>query len=203
VRLPEPRRDQAAVLNSYVEAGTREKKVDNANKVEGVRQEYLLTSPLESPLTDRATLEGQRQRAPEPELCVHFQRYPSVTLLMNGLYSFGADWSTKLHTNGKQYRLYRLELQARAELEDPADNLDDETNSYQMEMTAALELEAETTFRRPSFTRPRWPFYVEGTVVSEVGQDEERTYEAQRDSETSLEYYRVMLPLWDQRGRVP
>jgi len=203
VCLPEPRRDHVAVLNSYVEAGTREKKVDNANKVETVRQEYLLTSPLESTLTDRATLEGQRQRSPEPELCIHFRRYPSVTLLLNGLYSFGADWSTKLYTNGKQYRLYRLELQARAELEDPADNLNDETNNYKMEMTASLELEADPTFRRPTFTRPAWPFYVEGSVVSEVGQEEELTYEAKQDSETSLEYYRVKLPLWDKEVLVP
>lgn len=203
VRLPEPRRDHVAVLNSYVEAGTREKKVDNANKLEGVRQEYLLTSPLESTITDRSTLEGQRQRAPEPDLCIHFRRYPSVTLLLNGLYSFGADWSTKLYTNGKQYRLYRLELQARAELEDPADNLNDETNNYKMEMKATLELEADPTIRRPSFTRPLWPFYVEGTIVSEVGQEEELTYEAKQDSKTSLEYYRVKLPLWDKEVLVP
>ncbi|PTL80736.1 hypothetical protein [Vitiosangium sp. GDMCC 1.1324] len=203
VCLPEPRRDHPAVLNSYVEAGTREKKVDNANKMEGVRQEYLLTSPLESTLTDRATLEGKRQRAPEPELCVHFRRYPSITLLLNGLYGFGEDWSTKLYTNGKKYRLYRLELRARAELGDPSDTLNDETNNYEMEMTATLELEADPTFRRPSFIRPRWPFYVEGKVVSEVGQDDELTYEARQDSDTSLEYYRVKLPLWDKEVLVP
>jgi hypothetical protein len=177
--------------------------VDNANKVNGVKQEYLLTSPLESDVTDRAKLEGERQRPSEPELRVQFQRYPSMTLVLNGLYSFGEDWSAKLYTNGKQYRLYRLAIEAVAESEDPADELDDETNNYKMEVTATLELEADPTFRRPEFIRPQWPFYVEGTVVSEVGKEEERTYEAKQDSNTSLEYYRIKLPLWDKEVLVP
>ncbi|OJH40288.1 hypothetical protein [Cystobacter ferrugineus] len=203
VCLPEPGRAQVAVLNSYVEAGTRKKELENAHKVAGVWHEHLLTSPLEGDLTQRATVEGQRRRPAEPELRVHFQRYPSVTLTPNGLYGFGTDWSAKLYTHGKQYRMYGLRLEARAESEDAADDLGDETNSYHLEMTAALELASDPTFRRPAFTRPPWPFHVEGLVVSEVGQDEERTYQAKQNEQTSLEYYRVKLPLWDKEVLVP
>ncbi|AKQ65494.1 hypothetical protein A176_002406 [Myxococcus hansupus] len=203
VRFPEPRRDQVSVLNSYVEAGTRTKALQNSHEVKGVRSEYLLTSPLENTLTQRATLEEQRQRASEPELRVHFRRYPSVTLAPNGLYGFGAEWSAKLYPQGKQYRLYRLDIEARARSLDPADCVGDKDNRYVLTMTAALELESDPTFRRPAFTRPLWPFHVEGTVVSEVGQDDERTYQAKQDEETSLESYRVKLPLWDLEVLAP
>jgi hypothetical protein len=199
VHYPERRRDQVAVLNSYVDASTKKKDVENADKVEGVRREFLLTSSIEEDTNQRATREGKRQKVAEPELLVHFQRYPSVTLVPNGLYGFGEDWSAKLFTNGKQYRLYRLRLEARAESEDPTANLGDDTNSYHLEMTAALELESDVTFKRPAFVSPRWPFLVEGRVVSEVGEDDQRTYQSKEDEDTSLEYYRIKLPLWEDK----
>jgi hypothetical protein len=203
VHFPERRRDQVVVLNSYVDASTRRKEVANTDKVEGVRHETLLTSTLEDDLNQRATLEGKRQRISEPELLVRFRRYPSVTLSPNGLYGFGEDWSAQLSTHGKRYRLYRLRLEARAESEDPADNVGDDTNVYQLEVSAALELQADPTFKRPAFVPPQWPFYAEGRVVSEVGEEKELTWQMYQDEQTSLESYRVKLPLWDKQLLVP
>jgi len=199
LHYPERRRDQVSVLNSYVDASTRKKDVENADKVEGVLHEYLITSSIEEDLNQRATREGQRQRPAEPELLLHFQRYPSVSLVTNGLYGFDENWSTKRSTHGKQYRLFRLRLEARAESEDPADNLGDDTNSYHLEVTATLERESDVTFKRPAFTPPRWPFLVEGRVVSEEGEEEERTWQAYQDEDTSLDHYRVRLPLWEDK----
>ncbi|XXF80707.1 hypothetical protein P2318_13415 [Myxococcaceae bacterium GXIMD 01537] len=199
VHFPELRRDQVVVLNSYVDASTRKKEVANELKAEGVRQEYLITSAVENDLTARATLEEKLQKAPEPGIRVRFQRYPSVTVAPNALFSFGDDWSTGLFTNGKQYRMYHLSIDARAKSEDPSDNLEDDVNEYHLEVTAELELEADTTFRRPAFTRPHWPFHAEGRIVSEVGEDEDLTYQAKQDEDTSLEYFRVKLPLWEDK----
>lgn len=204
VDLPEPRRDHVAVLNSYVEAGTKKKEVENANKAKGVLSEYLLTSTVESELTDRATLEEKRQRPPEPELRIQFLRYPSFTLTLNGLYSFkGEEWSKGLYLYGKQYRLYRLALDAQAVSQDAADNLGEETNRYQMEVSASLELDSNPVFVRPAFKPPLWPFHVEGTVMSDVGDEKELTYQAKQDADTSLESYRVKLPLWDKEVLAP
>ncbi len=203
LHLPERRRDEVEVLNSFVDASTRRKKVDNADKVAQVQRQPLLTSSIEEDLNQRATLEGKRQRPAEPELLVRFRRYPSVTLTANGLYGFGGDWSQKLATHGKQYRLYRLRLEARAESEDPALNTGDSSNTYQLEVSAALELKADVTFKRPAFVPPQWPFHAEGRVVSEVGAEEELTWQAHEDEDTSLEFYRVKLPLWDKQLLVP
>lgn len=203
VHYAERRRDKVSVLNSYVEASTKRKDVDNADKVEGVLHEVLLTSTIEDDITQRATLEGKRQRVAEPELHVRFQRYPSITLTPNGLYGFGQDWSDKLSTHGKQYRLYRLRLEARAESQEPTHRVGEVTNTYHMEVSAALELKEDPTFKRPAFVRPQWPFHAEGRVVSEVGEEEERTWQLHEDEETSLEYYRVKLPLWDKQLLVP
>ncbi len=203
IHFPELRRDKVSVLNSYVEASTKKKDEDNANKVDGVLHEYLLASSIEKDLTARATLEGKRQKAPEPGLVIDYQRYPSITVAPNGLFSFGEDWSTNLYTHGKEYRMHRLAIEAVAESEDPADDLEDETNNYKLEVRAELELKADVTFKRPAYTPPRWPFHAEGKVVSEVGEKDERTYQAKTDDDTSLEYYTVELPLWAKKLIAP
>lgn len=204
VDFPEPRRDHIAVLNSYVEAGTKKKEVENANKAKGVLSEYLLTSTVEDDLTARSTLEEKRQRPPEPELRLRFHRYPSITLTPNGLYSFkGDDWSKGLYMHGKQYRLYRLSMDAQSVAQDAADDVGEETNRYKMEVSAALELDSNPVFVRPAFKRPYWPFHVEGLVQSDVGDEPELTYQAKQDDKTSLESYRVKLPLWDKEVLAP
>ncbi|RKH10774.1 hypothetical protein D7V97_12985 [Corallococcus sp. CA053C] len=203
LHYPEPRRDTLSVLNSYVEAGTPRKDVDNTDAVEGVRREYLLTSTLESALTERVTRETLLQRPEGPEVRVAFKSFPRGALVLNGLYTFGAGWSTTLATHGGTYRLHGLTLEAKALEQDPAHDPDGKDNLYQVTLEAVLEEAADPTFRRPAFTRPCWPFFAEGTVVSDVGDEKARTYQARQDEETSQETYRVQLPLWDKEVRVP
>ncbi|RYZ43937.1 MAG: hypothetical protein EOO71_01470 [Myxococcaceae bacterium] len=203
LRYPEPRRDALSVLNSYVDAGTPRKAVENADAITGVLTERLITSTLEDVLTDRVTLETQRQKLEGPRVRVTFARYPRVALVLNGLYSLGPDGSKGLATHGKQYRLHTLRLEARAVEDDAANDPDGVFNIYELSLRGTLEEAADKTFRRPAFRTPRWPFLGEGRVVSEEGKEEERTYQVRQDSKTSVETYRVYLPLWDKEIRVP
>lgn len=203
LRYPEPRRDALSVLNSYVDAGTPRKAVENADAIAGVLTERLLTSTLEGTLTDHVALETKRVRPEGPEVRLTFARYPRVALVLNGLYTLGPDWSKGLATHGKQYRLHTLLLEARAEEAGAEEAPDGVFNVYRMSLTGTLEEAADPTFRRPRFRAPRWPFFAEGRVVSEEGKEEERTYQVRQDDETSLESYRVKLPLWDAEVRVP
>ncbi|RKH85730.1 hypothetical protein D7Y21_22295 [Corallococcus sp. AB045] len=202
LRYPEPRRDALSVLNSYVDAGTKRKAVENADAIAGVLTECLVTSTLEGTLTDRVTLETKCQQLEGPELRLSFASYPRASLVLNGLYTLG-DFSTQAATHGKQYRLHTLELDARAVEEDAAHDPDSTANDYHLSLKATLEEAADPTFRRPRFRPPRWPFLAEGRVVSEEGGEPERTYQIRQDDETSVESYRVKLPLWDKEVRCP
>ncbi|HSS01564.1 MAG TPA: hypothetical protein VLM79_31110, partial [Kofleriaceae bacterium] len=51
----------------------------------------------------------------------------------------------------------------------------------------------------PPFRAPSYPGLVEGKVVSEQGQDGDKTYQVYRDRETSLDEYRIKVPLWDNQ----
>ena len=199
VRFPPVRRDAAKVLNTYVGASTRSKDVANADAATGVRRDHLLTSEVESVLTARATLETARLKSHEAALRLVFARYPSFTVGMHNLYGFGEDWSTNLFHSGKDWRLYGLALDARAVNQGASDDLDEETNSFELDVVAELELKADAVFHRPGYRAPHWPFYVEGKVVSDVGSSPERTYDGVKDASTSLETYTVTVPVFESK----
>ena len=203
LRFPEPRRDALSVLNSYVDAGTRRKPVENPDAIAGVLTECLITSSLEDTLTDRVALETKRQHLEGPEVRLSFARYPRVALVLNGLYTLGPGFSPTHATHGKQYRLHALEFEASAVEADAGQDPDGSANAYRVSIQGTLEEAADPTFRRPRFQPPRWPFLAEGRVVSEEGKESERTYQVRQDSKTSVESYRVRLPLWGKEVRVP
>lgn len=196
VRFPALRRQKKVVLNSHVGASTARKEVANEKAVAGVRQDHLLTTAIENDVTARATLEGKRIASREHELFVQYARYPGVSMAPGLRFKFGEDWSDKTFFAANTYRCIALELSGHAVSQDPIDQLDEETNAFHFELTARLELEADTVFHRPPYQRPRWPFQVEGTIVSEVGEETEKTYQVYTDSTTSLDQYKVKIPLF-------
>ena len=204
VLFPPVRRDAAKVLNGYADASTKTKDVANADAATGVRKDHLLVSELESTLTDRATLETARLKSRSAGLRIVFARYPSVTVGLHNLYALGEDWTSNLYASGKTWRLCGLSLDANAVNPGASDDLDEETNSYNLEVSAEFELQADAVFHRPAYALPHWPFYVEGKVVSEVGTAPERTYDGAADSTTSLTTYSVSLPVFDgKKVKVP
>jgi hypothetical protein len=65
--------------------------------------------------------------------------------------------------------------------------------TYEAELVDATD----TVWRRPAYRTPSYPFHVEGTVVSEQGETDQGTYQAYTNQDTSLDYHRVKVPLFD------
>lgn len=70
---------------------------------------------------------------------------------------------------------------------------------YNLEMSSQLEPKSEEWLSLPPFKTPLFPLYVEGKVVSEQGKKEEETYQIYQDKKTSLDQYRVAIPLWNKQ----
>ncbi|MCU0682940.1 MAG: hypothetical protein MUF34_11940 [Polyangiaceae bacterium] len=68
---------------------------------------------------------------------------------------------------------------------------------YELDYELGLELASDPVFHAPPFAEPAWPFQVEGIVVSDAGADDEQTYQAYRDEATSLDYYKIAVPLFE------
>lgn len=203
IEFPAVARYAVRVQNGYSEAGTKTKDVANTQAIGKVRQDRLLIAPVASDVTNQATAEKAGLTPPDAELTVTFDRYPSVTVRPNLVYDLSDGWSDRVFGRKIKYRMRTLHMVAHAENQGATEDTDNESNAYEMEVTAHLEPTTIKTFSVWAHRRPHWPFFVEGKVVSEVGKKEELTYQSKKDSKTSLESYTVLIPLWNQKVIVP
>jgi hypothetical protein len=203
VVFPPIPRHMVKVLNGYSEAGTKSKDVTNSDGVAKVRQDRLLIAPVASDVDKQVKVERAVLKAPPAELSLEMAGYPSVTFRPNLVYDFSEEWSDRVFPKKGKYRLRSVALAAHAVNQSATDDTDDDSNAYEITCRGRLELQAVTAFALPPFRRPHWPFYVEGKIVSEIGKQEELTYQANKDETTSLDYYKVLIPLWAQKVIAP
>lgn len=191
-------RTAVSVLNGCTKATTTEKTIENKLKVTGVKHQYFLRSSLAADLTDRATLETKRHRQSKESAQIEFVRYPSTTMRPNLLVKFD-EWPSTIHQSKKQLRVCNIDIEARAEAQLATDNAEDESNSYELSYVSELESKEETLFAYSKYQTPQWTVRVEGTVVSEVGEKKQETYQPYEDTDTSIDYYKVEIPLWKKQ----
>ena len=198
--FPPLRRDTVSVLNAYTDAATSKQDITNADGVTGVGTHYLIRSQVASDLSDRVTLETARAKQNMPQARVAYRRFPSVPMVPNMELKLGEAWSTNVFQHGSTYRVVTARIQAAAASQEATDSMDETTNVYELGYELYLELDADPVVRYPPFLRPRFPYFVEGKVLSETGADDELTFQPYEDSNTSIDYYKVKIPLYaDQK----
>lgn len=193
--LPPVSRTTVGVLNGYANASTKTKEIANTQKAKGVKREYLLRSTVGADLTSRVTLETKRHKALQPQARIEFACYPSTTMRPNMLLKFD-EWPATIYQSKHQYRVLEMDLHAAAESQMATDDAEDPSNSFEVSLVARLEKKEETRFALPAYEAPKWPVQVEGKVVSEVGEKPQETYQIYRDDKTSVDNYKVEVPLW-------
>lgn len=202
--FPPVRRDTAAVLNAYTDAGTKRKEIANPVGAGGVRTDHLIRSSIAGDLDARATLETARAEQHEPEARAELGLFPPTPFVPGMQIELDEVWSPSVYQHGKTYRIVSARISGEAVEQEATANDHDETNVYKLCYDLDLELGADPVVRYPAFQRPEWPFYVEGKVLSEVGAADEGTFQPYQDAQTSLEHYKVKIPLWgDQTVIVP
>jgi hypothetical protein len=196
VRVPETLRHAARVLNSFAD-GPLTTDVAQAKAVAGVSKDYLVRTTVSADVDARVSLEEKRLAVHETELEVQFARYPTVAFWPGTTTELqGAHFSAGLSAQGKTYRVAEVRLLATAADGMTAEDFGSTSRRYALDMAATWELSTDTVQRLPPYVAPRWPLHVEGKVLVEVGQEGERTWELEEDTETSAQAYRVKVPLW-------
>lgn len=199
IDFPETIRHNTRLLNGYSEDPKRQL-LKQEQAVDGVVQEYLKRVPISSDFGKLGSLETERLKIREHELHITFSRFPQMTYRPGCLVMLESNtWSKKIFPYGKTYRIRDLIINAApVEKEITADqNMPHAT--YNIEMTSRLELKKETWVSLPPFKTPVFPLYVEGKIVSEQGKDNEETFQIYQDQETSVDQYKVVIPLWDNQ----
>lgn len=197
LEFPETPRASAVVLNSSIAIAAKTAATANASGVAGVRRDFLVRHPVAADVDARAALEEKRLAARGHEVVVPFALYPTRTVLPGTLVDFShAGFGAAVFTAGKTYRIRELTVRASSADQDPSPEDAVAPRPFAAEVVARLELQAEAWAALPAFVAPRWPARVEGTIVSEQGDEPEETWQAYTDSATSLDRYKVKVPLY-------
>lgn len=201
VRYPEVPRASGAVLNSYAPATTHTA-IDFTPAVAGVVRNYLVRTSIADEAGSRVTRETARMKTPVPLIDLTWARFPAQPVAPNALVEFSdaGQWSTaRIPMSTKGYRVRELRLGASAKSQGPdADHLAEHA-PYDISLDAILEAQDDTIAPLPPYATPRWPAFVEGTVVSETGADTDLTWQSYQDQQTSVDQIHVKVPLWDNQ----
>jgi hypothetical protein len=205
VTFPEVPRHVRNVLNSYTEA-TASSPIANASAATGIRQDYLLRTPLAQNVDDRVTLETSRLFVRDFNVELTFRRWPTVTVgpgvllkLQNANLIPGGSLPLDL-----DLRVVELRLRARILDDGPDAERNFASTGYSIDLDLKLEKKDEKHVHRPPYVAPTYPGYLEGKIVSAIGEDAELTHDFTTDDATSIDTYTVKIPLFaDQTVAAP
>jgi hypothetical protein len=199
-------RSAVRVVNVDADLGARHR-IEAAEAAPGVYRDLVVRAATQQSVDDRVALETARPRVPRRTVNVRFGRHPVAAIAPGRLLEISSrgGFSPDLLPAEEPWRVYALRLMARSTASGPDHRYQDPAAEFDYTLEAQLESQGDPTPRLPAFHAPRYPGYVEGRVLSgeeeneEGEQDDEITYEIVQDEETSLEHYRVRLPLFEDQ----
>ena len=199
IEFPQTSRHQVKVLNAYSEKPERQE-ITQDQAVDGVLHEHLVRFPIAGDFKEYASLEKKKLKTRQHEIRLTFRRFPLAMYRPGCLVNFdGPGWSEKLYLRGKVYRVRTMAFEASAvESEITGDHYED-YGRYNISLQSLLELRTEKWVDLPPHRSPVFPIYVEGEIVSEQGGKEAETYQIYQDKKSSLDQYRVTIPLWNKQ----
>ncbi|MBL4850465.1 MAG: hypothetical protein JKY65_33525 [Planctomycetes bacterium] len=196
LEFPQTPRASAVVLNSSIEIAAKKEATANANEVAGVRNDLLVREPTQAVVNAQATLEGKRLAARKHEVRVEFALFPTISVLPGRLVKFPTKtFGSKVYSANETYRIRGLRVRADNAEPDPSAE-DTAAQPFATALELHLELKDEAWVALPPYRAPRWPTLVEGLIVSEQGEETDETWQTYADSTTSLDHYKVKVPLY-------
>ncbi|MFV8749335.1 hypothetical protein ACNOYE_02160 [Nannocystaceae bacterium ST9] len=203
--VPESPRHTVDVCNSHAEAATTSS-ISQDQSVDGTRHDRLLRSSIAKHAEDRVTLETKRLILPELEARIELARMPILALVPGGLVTLKAAnrWTEGSALVDVIWLVRELSFRASA-LEAPLDHdLQLASTGHRIEFAVHLQHSGDLRPMLPAHRKPHYPGLVEGKIVSEKGDEGEKTYQSYANADTSLSEYTVKVPLWaDQTIKVP
>ncbi|MBN8232435.1 hypothetical protein JYK02_33465 [Corallococcus macrosporus] len=208
VVFPEVARHDVAILNAAAES-PKNQAITNTQAVTGIRQDVLLRTDIADDVQARVTLETARLKVRGLEVELDWNRFPAVAFAPGALVKLPdtAGWKAAGVPSAQDFRVRRMSLRAEPlppEGDEPGAAGEGEEGArrpkpesrYLISFTTRLEKKDEKHVDLPSFTAPVYPRFVEGLIVSEVGEQKDETWQAYTDDATSLDSYKVKLPLF-------
>jgi hypothetical protein len=196
LEFPETIRHSANLLNAYSE-DPRNDPIAQAQAVSGVRSDFLGRFPVSADFEDRKSLETRKLKVREHELHLTFGNFPLIPFRPGSLIKLAEQgWSQNIMSFGKDYRVRDIFLSAKSAEDEVTLDHNMTYARYTIDMESRLESKTEKWVSLPPFQPPMFPLRVEGKIKSEGGGANEKTYQIYQDQKTSLDQYKVIIPLF-------
>ncbi len=198
VLLPEVIRHDVTVLNATAES-PQNQPVTQKQAVSGIRQDVLLCTPISDEVQARVDLETTRLKVRGPEMELIWRSFPEKALAPGTLVKLPANeaWGAAGVAKDQVLRVRSMQVSGEVlESQGEEEVYDDPDAEFSFRMSTRLEPKDETYVDLPAWQPPLYPRYVEGFIVSEQGAQKDETWQAYTDSATSLDEYKVKIPLF-------
>lgn len=213
MQLPVLTRHGVRVRNAHTEQA-RTTAVPQASKerqIAGIEQDYLVRTPLPTQFNGRVTQERERlNAAPGPRLLIALRRWPTSPLCpgascplldTDGFLLEGSVLPAKFA--GARTRVESVQLTAEALHQGLDDGYGAESAAFRIRGTVQLLHDSANQPPALDYIPPAYPRLLEGRIISEEGAEDEETYHVFEDEETSVEFYKAEIPLFqNQRIRI-
>lgn len=188
------------VCNTFAN-GPRTEKISQPHAANAIRHDRLMATSISQDVDDRVGLEKLRLKLPRLEAELTFGRMPVIRLVPGGRVRLAAAnrWDKSSAFVGKTWRVRRVSLRAVAPSEPVDADLQLANTGYAVELSARLVEGDDPRPCHPAFRHPRYPGHVEGKIVSEKGEEGDKTFQVYRNETSSLDEYTVEVPAWNKQ----
>jgi hypothetical protein len=194
---PAVKRSVTNVLNGAAE-NSSESPLANTNAVEGIKHDIMLRQSIESRYTDRKDLESNKLLKRGEQLCVNFCQWPQQTFWPSHELSINAEVDGRdFFYASKSYRSNSFFISAIAMDSSPEKDVDLTFTQYHLHYQVHGHQADSPQPVLPEYQAPQYPLYVEGLIVSEQGEDDEKTFDTPSNDDTGQLEYKVYVPIWD------
>jgi hypothetical protein len=197
VVFPEVIRHDVTVLNAVAES-PQTVAVAQDQVVTGIRQDVLLCTPIADEVQARVDLETARLKVRAAEVELTWASFPEEPLTPGALVKLPGNeaWAAAGVVSDKPMRIRSIHLSGEVASEDLEEVYGDPYAIFSFRMSCRLEAKDATYVDLPAWQPPPYPRYVEGLIVSEQGAEADETWQAYSDAATSLDGYKVKIPLF-------
>jgi hypothetical protein len=194
---PASKRSVTSLLNATAD-NSKNTPLTNEQAVAGIKHDTMLRQSIEDRFNQRKDMQSNRLTVHGKQIQVVFNQWPLQTFWPECELSVdpSVDGQHFLHAN-QIYRCASLYINVEALDNRPEKDLDLTYTQYQLLYQAQGHPTDKPQSVLPKYTLPQYPLYVEGLIVSDQGQDNEKTFDVPKNDDTGQFEYKVNIPLWD------
>ncbi|WP_133470994.1 hypothetical protein [Paraglaciecola marina] len=194
---PPIKRASINVLNGTAD-NSQQTALDNASGVEGIKQDLVLRQAIDDQYTQRKDLKSNQLSQSGQQLEITFSQWPMQDFWPECEFTTNsqADGTSFLHAD-TSYHCHAFFIKFNAIDDQPEKDVDLAFTQYYLSYRVQAHL-ADAPFPvLPKYQAPHYPLYVEGLIVSEQGEEDEKTFDVPSNEDTGQFEYKVNIPLWD------